>query len=287
MAVRSFSLIGAGRAGGTLAWALVQAGYRPLACFCPTAKGTREAVRFLGGGRAARSLGDAAAAAPLTLIAIPDRLIEPVATELASADLRGRVLLHLSGAQTADALAPARTAGASVAACHPLTSLARRSRNADAFRGVAFAIDGDDKALRAAKALARAVGGRPFLAAREGKVLYHAGAVLASNALVTLLDLARGLARPVGLDDEQALRAFLPLVRATLANVEDLGLEAALTGPVRRGDAATVVRHLEALPRGPVREAYVTLARLSLDLARRAGLDDERAAAIEAVLAGC
>ena len=126
--------------------------------------------------------------------------------------------------------------------------------------------------------------GCPFNARVEGKVRYHAGASLASNALVSLIAQARDLMSDVGLEPDAAVQALLPLVRSTLDNIETEGLEAALTGPVRRGDAATVRLHLKELPYGAARESYVALARLSLELARKAGLDEQRAAMIEAVL---
>jgi predicted short-subunit dehydrogenase-like oxidoreductase (DUF2520 family) len=264
----------------------MMAGRRPAGVLCSRPSSTAEAVAELGDGFAAADVSEVIAAAPLVLVATPDRLIRPAALEMAQAGPFDRlVVLHLSGALGADALDPLRDAGAAVGSCHPLVSLSRRYGEPSALRGASFAVEGDRDAVRAAFRLAKAVGGLPFEAEAAGKTVYHAGAVLASNALVALLDLAAGLLVESGLTRERAEQALLPLVRSTLANAESQGLEGALTGPVRRGDAETVRRHLRALPDGAARRSYLQLAHHTLDLARRAGLDETRAAAIEVVLA--
>jgi len=281
-----FALSGCGRAGGTLGFALARRGGRLEAVAASSPARTAEALAFLDTGRAATSLTEAARAAPLVFLAVPDRMLEPVARELARAErFPDTLFLHRAGALTAEALAPLRAAGAGVGSCHPLLSLNRRQRDPRVFEGASFAVDGDPEARRVASRVALLLGGRPFDALPEGRVLYHAGGALAANALVTLLDQAAQLLQGVGLERGRAVEALLPLVRSTLGHLERDGAEAALTGPIRRGDAATVRRHLEALPRGPLREAYVALARLTLELARRAGLEDPQAAAIETLLA--
>ena len=110
--------------------------------------------------------------------------------------------------------------------------------------------------------------------------MYHAGAVAASNYLVTLLDFATRHLQALGADRRQALQALLPLVRGTLANVERLGIPGALTGPIARGDAATVAGHVAALrQRAPeLLELYRVLARQTIPLAKeRGGLTDRAA----------
>jgi predicted short-subunit dehydrogenase-like oxidoreductase (DUF2520 family) len=111
------------------------------------------------------------------------------------------------------------------------------------------------------------------------KALYHAAAVAASNYLVAVEDLAARLARAAGIPPRDALRALLPLVRGTVRNLERVGLPAALTGPVARGDAATLRAHRRALRAvDPALDAaYAALGRLALRVAREAGLDPRRA----------
>jgi predicted short-subunit dehydrogenase-like oxidoreductase (DUF2520 family) len=134
--------------------------------------------------------------------------------------------------------------------------------------------------------LAVDVGARPFRLADQARPLYHAGAVLASNAVVALLGLAEEVLREAGI--EEPVQRFLPLTRASVENTGELGPADALTGPVVRGDAATVERNLAALAaqaHGAV-APYVALSRAAADLAERSGrltADDRRA--IDEVLA--
>jgi predicted short-subunit dehydrogenase-like oxidoreductase (DUF2520 family) len=114
------------------------------------------------------------------------------------------------------------------------------------------------------------------------KAAYHAGAVMASNYAVVLADVAARLARQAGVGADEAVALYLPLMRGTVANLA-AGPAAALTGPVRRGDEATVRRHLAAL--GPEdRALYRALGLLALRIAREAGLGDGPAAAVERAL---
>lgn len=175
---------------------------------------------------------------------------------------RRPVALHTSGVHGADALAPLRDAGRAVAACHPLTSVS--APRADAFREITFGIGGDPAAAERARALARAVGGRPLGLEPGAHSRYHGAAVFASNFLVACLSVAaRELAAATG--GEGSLDDLLPLARAAVENVAEDGLAAGATGPLARGDAGTVRRHLEALPGDPA-ALYRRLARELLDV---------------------
>jgi predicted short-subunit dehydrogenase-like oxidoreductase (DUF2520 family) len=146
--------------------------------------------------------------------------------------------------------------------------------------GSYFRIEADPGAQRRVRALVRALGGRAlslprWIAGQESAALYHAGAVAASNYLVTLLDFAARHLEALGASRRQALRALLPLVRGTLENVERLGIPAALTGPIARGDVPTVEGHVAALRRlaPDLLEIYRPLARETVALALERGLD--------------
>ena len=112
---------------------------------------------------------------------------------------------------------------------------------------------------------------------------YHAAAVIASNYLVALLQLAVRQLAPLGLEEREAVRALLPLVRGTLDNVEAMGLPEALTGPISRGDAATIRLHLDRLSEED-RHLYCALGREALGVAVRGGLSDTRARQIAELL---
>jgi predicted short-subunit dehydrogenase-like oxidoreductase (DUF2520 family) len=138
--------------------------------------------------------------------------------------------------------------------------------------------------VRAARRLIGALDGTAILIPPTLRPLYHAGAVTASNFLVTLAAAAAGMLRSAGVEGDDALRALLPLMRGTLANLEEVGLPGALTGPIVRGDTETVRMHLARLS-GEARAVYCALGIETLRLAREAGLDERQAAALESMLA--
>ena len=275
MRLESIAVIGAGRVGLTLARALIRSG---------------PAVRVLG--RHARLLPEplapvetdwmgAVVASGLVIIAVPDDTIAEIALVLAGTKaLTDRhVVLHTSGLHDRSALEALGTSGAALGSWHPLQTFALPDGDPGALPGTPVAIEGDIRALEAGRALAALLHLRPIVEIPPGgKARYHAAAVIASNYLVVLADVAARLARDAGAGDAST-DLFLPLIRRTLLNYA-AGGPATLTGPVSRGDAGTVARHLEALT-GTDRALYVALGREALKLARAAGLGEQKAAALE------
>jgi len=210
----SIAVVGAGRLGTALAAALRAAG---LSVSGPLRR-----------GRAPH------AATTLVLLCVPDGEIAAAAAAVGGSPLLG----HCSGATT---LAPLE--GREALAMHPLMTVPAGSPP-EAFQGAAAAVDGSTpRALAAAEALARAVGMRPMHVAPGDRAAYHAAASIASNFLVTLEAAAERLAGTAGVDRA----ALAPLVRAAVETWVELGPERALTGPIARGDEATVVRQREAV----------------------------------------
>lgn len=273
------AILGAGAVGTAIGRALRRSG-RPVAAVCRRdARRAREAARAVGGG--ARAFTDpvrAARGADLVLVAVRDGEIALLAQRLArrGAIRPGALVLHLSGAMPSTALAPLRAAGARTASLHPLQTFADPRV---ALRGVWWFHEGDARGECAA--LVRRLGGRMRALPVEGKALYHAAAVAASNYLVAAEDLAVRLAAAAGIPPRDGLRALLPLVRGTVRNLERVGLPAALTGPVARGDAATVRVHRAALRAlDPALDAaYAALGRHALRVAVAKGLPPARARA--------
>jgi len=226
------------------------------------------------------------AAAGVVVLAVRDDALESLVTGLARSGAvgRGHVVLHLSGALSSAVLAPLADAGASTGSMHPLMTVAVEPADAARhFRGAAFVLEGDLEAVGVADALVRRLGGIPVTLAPEAKPLYHAGAVFASNYVVTMLAEAVRLLQDAGLGRDAATAALLPLARATLDNVGAAGPAGALTGPIVRGDVTTVRRHLAALPHRDA-ELYRAVGRETLRLARSAGLQESLAARIEELL---
>jgi len=283
---RAFALVGPGRAGTTIATALVARGLRCVAVAgrSPEAPSTVAAaarlgapavavaeVGHLGGlGGVGGNGGDGGIDTELVIIATPDAEIAGTAVALVPAVAPGTLVIHLSGACTLaelDKLAAARP-DVLVGSLHPLQSLPSVELGVERLPGSWCAVDGPAGVER----LAVTLGMRPFRVADDQRVTYHAAATIASNHLVALLGQASRVAAEAGVPPE----ALLPLVRATLENIDTLGPEAALTGPVARGDADTVARHLDTLPAAELR-AYCALAAEAL---RLTGRDDVALAAL-------
>jgi predicted short-subunit dehydrogenase-like oxidoreductase (DUF2520 family) len=221
----------------------------------------------------------------IVVLAVPDAALPEVVHDLVAAGPApgGCAVLHLSGALSTDVLTPLHGAGYAIGSMHPLMAVADPWLAGDRLLGAAFALGGEPAAVAAARRIVSALGGRPLVIAPQARPLYHAAAVLASNALVGLAAAAARMLGEAGVADDDALPALLPLMRGTLDNIEQLGARAALTGPIARGDVDTVRLHLARLSPGD-RVLYCGLGLELLRLARDAGLDEERAGAIESLL---
>ncbi|MEX0755403.1 MAG: DUF2520 domain-containing protein [Actinomycetota bacterium] len=270
------AVVGAGRVGTALAVLLGRAGHRIVGV------SGREATR----ARAAEHLpgipvgtdAEVVAGADLVLIALPDDRVEATCESIAAtgAFSREQIVAHCSGALGLDVL---RAARARTMSLHPLQTFPDVGSALGSLPGAPIAVTAaDEETAAVGEDLVRALGAVPVRVDEDRKALYHAAAVFASNYLVTITALAEDLFVRAGLED--ALERFLPLSRATLDNVAQLGPAWALTGPAVRGDAGTVRRNLEALAAAApdAVPAYVALARVALDLGARSGrlAPDER-----------
>jgi predicted short-subunit dehydrogenase-like oxidoreductase (DUF2520 family) len=216
------------------------------------------------------------------IIAVADDAISEVASELLAGGIEGAVVLHVSAAAGPEALAVLRAAGNSVGVLHPLQTVPSVERGVEALRGATFAFAGDEEARVWALDLIARLGGKPLPVEPSRWAYYHAAAVMASNYHVTLVDAALELAELAGITRDTALDALAPIIRATTENILTSGPEQALTGPIRRGDAGTVRRHLAALKDSlpETRELYKAAGLRTIALAQRAGLPPESACEI-------
>jgi predicted short-subunit dehydrogenase-like oxidoreductase (DUF2520 family) len=270
----TLALVGPGRAGTTLAVALAARGWTPVAVAgrTPDAPSTRRAAERLGAP--AVPVADAGRDAELVLVATPDAAIAETGVELAPALRPGALVVHLSGACPLEELGKlqAERPDVTVGALHPLQSLPSVELGLARLPGSWCAVDGPPALER----LALTLGLRPFRVEASQRARYHAAATIASNHLVALLGQAVRVAEAAGVPPE----ALLPLVRASVDNVDALGAADALTGPVARGDTYTVVRHLDTLPV----DERATYRALAAEALRLSGRDD--AAALRELLDG-
>jgi predicted short-subunit dehydrogenase-like oxidoreductase (DUF2520 family) len=205
------------------------------------------AVAFIGAGRAVDVVA-AMRPASVWMLAVSDDRIAEVAGQLAAgADVKGAVVFHCSGAKASDELAPLRAAGALVASVHPVRSFADPQQVAASFDGTFCGIEGDEGALALLNPVFAAIGARTVPIDARAKTVYHAASVFASNYLTTVLDAALRAYQAAGVPEDVARELARPLALETLANVFRLGPETALSGPIARGDAATVARQQAAV----------------------------------------
>jgi rfaE bifunctional protein nucleotidyltransferase chain/domain len=183
----------------------------------------------------------------LVLIAVPDDHICRIADTIASAwgpACKGVVFFHFSGLLTSEELSSVTRLGGSAASFHPLQSITDPEQARVTLRQSFFTVEGAEDAIKAAQDVAGSIGSRVIPIAKADKVLYHASAVVSSNYLVALLNQASEIMSPVGL----SLEHLMPLIKGTISNIEAKG-KSALTGPISRGDWATVRAHMRALER--------------------------------------
>ena len=176
---------------------------------------------------------------------------------------------HLSGALSTEVLAPLHARGYAIGSFHPLQAIAHPVTGAERLPGSSVAVTGAPAAAAIARRLAASLGCPVINVPEQWRPLYHAAAVTAANYLPPLLDAACRMLERAGLSHDEALPALLALVEGSLANIRELGLDAAVTGPVARGDVETIDLHLRALD-GDDRRLYATFGR---ELTRLVGSD--------------
>lgn len=263
---RSLAIVGAGRVGRALGRRLGELRWHIGAVVAQSEATARRAVRFIGAGRAYASITRQVLAARVILIATPDAAIEGAAKELARVggeELRGKVVLHTSGALDAGALGALRNCGAAVGSMHPLQSFS--GVGVPPLEGKLFAIEGDVTAVRVARQMVRALGGYSVQVESAKKPLYHAAAAMAASHTLAVLEAATLMLMSTGMKRRGATRALLPLTRQVLENFERLGPRTAWTGPLARGDYGVVASHRKAMRDLPAEylEAYDAVNRLA------------------------
>jgi predicted short-subunit dehydrogenase-like oxidoreductase (DUF2520 family) len=272
------SVIGIGRLGGALALALSEKGYEVenLLARRPTAA---EKIAAATGSKILSPAEAEKISSELILIATQDTEIEAAAGELARRLKTAPIVLHTSGSLSSNVLQSLKDAGCPVGSLHPLVSISDACLGRTRFRNAFFCIEGDERAVEAARRIALDLGGNPFSIETQYKALYHASAVTSSGHVVALIDAAVEMLARCGLDAAQAKRILLPLIESTVDNLREQTPAEALTGTFARLDGETFERHLASMEkemRPEIREIYLLLGERSLELAARRGADAER-----------
>ncbi|MBV8052398.1 MAG: DUF2520 domain-containing protein [Acidobacteriaceae bacterium] len=260
------AIVGPGRLGTALARHLDRAGYK-ITEVVHHGSVPKRAVRLLAqavGAKVSR-IADARLNANVIWFCVPDQQIAAAARDLAGkVDWSCKIAFHSSGALTSNELNVLRRNGTSAASVHPLMTFVAGA--VPALQGVPFAVEGDSGAVRIATKIVHDLGGEPFNIEPAHKVAYHAWGAFTSPLLIALLVTAEQVARSAGLSAVQARKKMLPILRQTIENYSRLGPAGAFSGPLVRGDAEIVRKHLQVLKRIPkARKAYINLASAALD----------------------
>jgi predicted short-subunit dehydrogenase-like oxidoreductase (DUF2520 family) len=259
-----FGVVGAGRAGGALAVGFRDAGYS-VAAISSRDRGDAERLAQLVAATPVGSAGDVAERCDIVVLAVPDPAIAEVAGEIAAAGtaLAGHGVVHCSARLTARELELAATAGADTGVLHPLQALAG-TESAPLLRGAAFRVEATGRLRGQLDSLVSALGGFTIEVPEADLDLYHAAAVLAGNAPLALLARAATLLESTGVPPDSSRRAVAALMVGAATNAGARPIADALTGPVARGDADALERHMAALAADPAAQELYRL--LVLDL---------------------
>ena len=279
-------VVGAGRVGVVLGAALARAGHEVVAASA-VSPASRDRAADLLPGVPVVPVEEVVQRADLVLLTVPDDVLPDLVCGLAAtAVIRpGTLLAHTSGRHGLQVLSPAGAAGALPLALHPALPFAGTRVDLERLTGTFFGVTAPDPLRPVAEALVLEMGGEPVWLTEAQRPVWHAALASGANHLTTLVASSADLLRSVGVD--QPGQVLGPLLGAALDGALRSG-DAALTGPVSRGDAGTVRAHLEVLAdvAPEVVPAYVAMARLTADRALAAGrLHPGRAAALLEVLA--
>ena len=266
---RTIALIGAGRVARGLGGRLREAGWKIGAVAAREMPAARAAVRAIRGGTPCGGTTRRVLDAGIILLAVPDDALAQVAAELERTggdDLRRKVVVHTSGALGSAVLEPVARRGAWTGVMHPMQSFGARTR--PRLDGVLFGIEGHSEALRAIRKMVRSLGGSAARIEPSRKPEYHCAGTFAAAHVLASVEAGVHLLAAAGMKRREATRALLQLARQVLDNLELLGPRAAWTGPLSRGDMATIGLHWEALAGYPpeFRGAYAAMTRLAARL---------------------
>ncbi|MBF4695391.1 Rossmann-like and DUF2520 domain-containing protein [Fusibacter ferrireducens] len=277
-----FGFVGAGKVGQTFGRYLSQNGY-PVVGYYSRTYAHAENAAIAVQGRAYDSLESLAQDSEMIVLTVTDQMIEGVSRALCHLKTQGQVrfVVHMSGALSARILE--RREGIQYASIHPMQSFAKVEEALAQMPNTVFGIEGDEQAVSVFEDIFRAVGNDIIKLTEAQKVNYHLAAVIVSNYLVTLMQFGLSQMAAIGIEESTGIKALLPLIRGTLANVETFGPEKALTGPIVRGDYQTVKAHLHAMDH-EAEALYKHLGRETLKLALAQGMNTENVLALRHLL---
>ncbi len=279
-----FNIIGAGRLGSSLAYALINRARWQLLTLCNQhLSSAQQTVERLKSGSAVATIVELSSA-PITFIATPDDHIAEVAKTLANNPFLkpGDVVVHCSGVYSSSLLQPLSDRGCYVASIHPFKAFKTAMTDSDLFQDCDCVIEGDANALTLLSTLFGQLGAKVISLNTEKKQLYHAAATMASNYLVSLASIATSLLVEAGIEASLAKQMCERLMESNLQNIRaSASAEQALTGPLLRGDIQTILLHLGAIKNPLIGDLYRAAGLATLPLTNNS---DERLMTLSSLL---
>lgn len=175
------------------------------------------------------------------------QLVKDQIIKEASDSLNGKIIAHMSGSYSSDILKELKALGCSIYSVHPLQSFADIDSSIDKLSNTVFTIEGCEDKISILESVLKILENKYFKINTDNKELYHIGACIVSNYLVTLIDLGLSFFKEIGIDESDGVSALSPLIDGTIENIKLFGIKDSLTGPIARGDINTIKSHLESI----------------------------------------
>jgi predicted short-subunit dehydrogenase-like oxidoreductase (DUF2520 family) len=244
-----FAIVGCGRLGTNLGVQLQSAGHTATGISARHMQTIQESNQLINAELIDTCPWKVSSMADVIFITTPDDAIEQTCQKLVENNgiSQNAIIYHCSGSLSSKILTAAIKDGHAVGSFHPLQSFPVKHLSPNPFENIYVSVEGAKEAIELGKKFAEDLNAKVTEVSTQGKELYHAAAVAASNYLVTLLELARQLNIHAGIPDDIALKVLQPLIQGTLNNIDNHGVTNALTGPIARGDLRTIQNHVNCI----------------------------------------
>ena len=267
----SIAIVGCGRVGTAIGKFLAEAGYNIAGLASKSLASAKRLADIVKTNNVSEIPWKITKKADIVFLTTPDNAIADTCNSISihSGFHKNAVVFHCSGALPSTILSSAKKCNTFIGSMHPLQSFASITPSENPFKKIIISVEGEKQAINEAEKIAVDLEAECLTIKTETKILYHASAVVASNYLVTILDLSLRLINEAGITGENAFKALKPLIQGTLSNIEKGGIVNGLTGPVARGDIETLKKHLEEIgSKTPdLLSLYKTLGLHTIDIA--------------------
>ena len=263
--------IGAGKVGVSLGKYLTERGVRVVGYYSRTYQSALEAAKFTN-TRAYDKISFLVEDSDAIFLAVPDRMISVVWEQLKLLPIENKIISHFSGSLSSAVFSDISRYHAYGYSIHPLFAVSDRYNSYKELSNSYFTIEGSPEKIGEIRQIFEKMGNKICIISAKDKVKYHAAAAIASNLVVGLIDLSEKLLMECGFERDEAGDALAPIVWGNIKHILNNGVVEALTGPIERGDADTIKKHLATIS-GNDRETYIAVSRQVLEVAKRKNKD--------------